>query len=60
MQAGLPVVVLTQKVSTLHFCKSISDQSLQVQETLFLLPLLCMAQWAGSGGFVASGKGIGI
>ena len=52
----LPAAVLTQKVSTVHFCKSISDQSLRVLETLVLLYSLCMDQWAGMGGIV-SGRG---
>ena len=42
-------------VSTAHFCKSISDQSLLVLETLVLLHSLCMDQWAGKGGIVSGG-----
>ena len=49
------LVVLTQRVSTVHFCKSISDQSLLVLETLVLLHLLCMDQWVGKGGIVSTG-----
>ena len=48
-------VVLTQRVSTVHFCKSISDQSLLVLETLVLPHSLCMDQWAGMGGIVSGG-----
>ena len=51
----MPAVVLTQRVSTAHFCKSISDQSLLVLETLVLLHLLCMDQWVGKGGIVSTG-----
>ena len=52
----LPAVVLTQRVSTAHFCKSISDQSLLVLETLVLQFLLCMDQWAGMGGIASAGR----
>ena len=51
----LSAVVLTQRVSTVHFCKSISDQSLLVLEILVLQFLLCMDQWVGMGGIVSAG-----
>ena len=48
-------VVLTQRVSTVHFCKSISDQSLLVWVTHALLSFLYMVLWAGMGGTVSGG-----
>ena len=56
MKAGLCslAVVLTQRVSTVHFCKSISDQSLLVRETRVLLYWLCISQWAGMGGLASA------
>ena len=57
----LPAVVLTQRVSTAHFCKSISDQSLLVLETHVLLHLPCMDQWVGKAGIVsASGQKVAL
>ena len=49
-------VVLTQRVSTVHFCKSISDQSLLVWVTHALLSFLYMLQWAGMDGIVSGGE----